>query len=248
MRRMQGNRWQSLPLRGGLLLSVLFGGCHSMRSGNSDLLSKPLSALRSGSERSRFSGLPSERTMCVETARTVARNGHADEAILLFEKAERLSPSQPALDEDLAPLYAVQGKFDLAIERYRRLIEDRPEDPDLRNNLAWTLMEATRYDDALAEAYRGLRLMPDNQRLSSTIAVILYHRGDPAGALQQFREVLDESAAYHNMALLEFEAGNLEAARRHLAHATSLAEPSESTLALASAISAAGDVDQASLR
>ena len=160
--------------------------------------------------------MPSERSLCMETANTVARKGHAVEAIKLYEHAERLDPDAAPLDSKLAPLYAAVGEQDASIERYRRCIKISPNDIELSNNFAWTLMEAQRFDQATAEANRGLQNEPDNARLLSTLAMVHYRQGDQAKALRLFEQAQGSSAAHHNLAILDIDAGKLEAAKKHL--------------------------------
>ena len=62
--------------------------------------------------------MPSDHTLCVETAKTVAAEGHADEAIKLYLRAEKIDPKAASVDAQLAPLYAGVGNYPAAIERY----------------------------------------------------------------------------------------------------------------------------------
>jgi len=204
------------------LVTITTGGCRGLKRPDIPKWIQPLSPPQvSESFRRKPVSLPSERELCIQTARTVAEDGHVREAILLYEKAERISPDEPALDRPLAPLYARAGRTDQAVQRYRNVIRDDGPNAETWNNLAWTLMTAERYPEAVEAAQEGLRIDPDSPRLRSTLAVIHFHNGDSQSAFELFRDVHGESAAHHNLAVLEIERGNADAARHHLAQAVS---------------------------
>ena len=161
--------------------------------------------------------LPSESQMCIETARSVAAAGHAREAMLLFEKAERLS--QKPLHRELAPLYAQLGQTDKAIDRYRQAFAGASDDVELRNNFAWTLLEAGKLQESIDVAQQGLADSPNHPRLMSTLAVAQFKLGNRQAAFELFRSAFGESAAHHNLAMLEIDGGNEGQAKHHLAQA-----------------------------
>lgn len=195
-----------------LSLSV---GCSGLKKNRSGEFVKPL-ASASTDPKVRRQPMPDERTLCTETAKTVAEKGHAEEAIKLYQRAEELGASLAPLDKQLAPLYAQTGDFDSAVKRYKRLVSTSPQDIELCNNFAWTLMEAQQYGEAIAEARRGLALDAGNKRLHTTLAMIHYRQGDRTAALAQFATAHDTTAAHHNLAVLDIDAGNLRSAREHL--------------------------------
>lgn len=232
-----------LPVRISIYLSVMLLpalslsiGCGSIKKNRESDFLKPLASPTASQSKSARGPMPSERSLCIETARTVAGQGHAAEAIQLYERAEHLDRSAPPLDIELAPLYANVGKKDAAIERYQRCVSQSPNDTDLCNNYAWTLMEAGRFDQAIAEANRGLQNAPQHVRLRSTLAMVHYRKGDRASALQHFEQAHGTTAAHHNLAILDIDAGNLDSAKTHLQIAKQSAQPNSKTDLLISAI------------
>lgn len=197
----------------------LCGGCQNLRRG---VELNPGNHLREhidpASKLLDLNDVADERIVCVETARSVAASGHVREAILLYEKAEKLSPREPAFDRELAALYAQAGNYEMAVSRYRKLKLDK-NDVDTINNLAWTLMEAEQYEAALAETKKGLAFDPDHVRLASTQACIHYRLGDRQTAYEIFHKHLGESAAHHNLAILDVDAGNEQSARKQIRQA-----------------------------
>ena len=212
--------WFALTLA--LPTLALLVGCSGLKKNRSDDFVKPLAAA-STETKHRRQPIPDERTLCMETAKTVAEQGHADEAIKLYQRAEEIGSSQGPLDKQLAPLYAQAGDFDAAIERYGRLVSTSPQDTQLCNNFAWTLMEAQEYDEAITQAQRGLALDAGNKRLRATLAMIHYHQGDRTAALAEFAKAQDSTAAHHNLAVLDIDAGNLHSAQEQLRQASKVA-------------------------
>ncbi|QDS89118.1 outer membrane protein PgaA [Rosistilla ulvae] len=219
-------------------LAIGCGSIGKKRDTDSDFL-KPLASATPDVAKTKRQPMPSERSLCMQTAKTVASKGHAVEAVKLYEHVEQLDPAGEPLDAELAPLYADLGNHDAAIQRYKRIVQRSPDDSDLSNNFAWTLMESGRFDQAIAEATRGLQNDAGNRRLQSTLAMIHYRKGDSAAALRHFSEALGESAAHHNLAVLEIDAGNVDSARAHLQQAMQSAPPDAQTETLLAALDTA---------
>jgi tetratricopeptide (TPR) repeat protein len=210
------------PMKSSMLISrlllgcILFSGCQAMGDKDRRDLISPLSS-DTGDQRPQrsLSQRYNERKLCIETAETVAANGHAREAIKLYEKAEGLEPDGEPLDLRLAPLYAQIGNCGPAIERYRRAIKSGKATAEVYNNLAWTLIESGQPNDAIAAVQDGLSAAPENERLRATHAVALYKLGDRAKSLELFRELYGPAAAHHNLAVLDVDSGQLESAAEH---------------------------------
>lgn len=217
-----------------VMLLIITLGCQSMRAKKSSDFIEPL-ASQTISSAAKHKTPESERDLCIQTAKAVAERGHFTEAIALYEQAEKLDRDLPALDRELANLYAQAEQFDLAVNRYRLAIENMPKDADLRNNLAWTLLESNRLDQAIQVIDESLQQFPQNRRLQSTRAIASYHAGDRQGAIQQFTSLYGPSAAHHNVALLDVESGNQQNALTAIERAM-VGAPTTQTIQLASAI------------
>jgi tetratricopeptide (TPR) repeat protein len=80
------------------------------------------------------------------------------------------------------------GNFNAAIEDYRRVVDDRPNDAPVLNNLAYDLAEyANRPDEALGYAQRAKELAPNVPAIDDTIGWVYYRKGLYNSALQYFR-------------------------------------------------------------
>ncbi|MCC9643194.1 tetratricopeptide repeat protein [Rhodopirellula sp. JC740] len=208
-----------------LLVINAFAGCARFKRAEDSSFLKPLGQDKTELNAANRSKPLDERTLCMETAKTVAAKGHANEASKLYLRAESLAPDQPPLDSELAPLLASLGQFEDSIQRYQRLTSSDPGNQDHCNNFAWTLMEARRYEEAIAEAQRGLELEPKQRRLRTTLAMIHYRRGERQLAERHFTEALGAADAFYNLALLDIDDGNLDSARQSLMRANQTPSP-----------------------
>jgi type IV pilus assembly protein PilF len=72
-------------------------------------------------------------------------------ALVEFSEAEKLSPKDPALLNDLGLTYFRKGRYDLAEVKYLRAIELKPDFSEARNNLGVNYLEMKRWDDAISQ-------------------------------------------------------------------------------------------------
>lgn len=88
---------------------------------------------------------------------------------------------------------------------------------------------------SMATIDEALSKFPNNRRLQSTRAVALNHDGDRPAAFAEFDTIYGDSAAHHNIAILDLEAGNEGAAHDAVVQAVA-ANPAAETLQLATAL------------
>ena len=217
-------------------LAAVVIGCQSLKPKPNQNFISPLGSHATDASQPSGDTPKSERELCIRTADTVANSGHVTEAIALYEKADSLGTKGETLHTKLAPLYAQSGQFEKAIARYQTAIGEAPKDPDLVNNYAWTLIEAGRPNEALQLLQSATESFPTHKRLKATQAVAFYHQGDRTAALAHFEKLHGRSAAHHNLAILDIEAGNPQSANAELQRALQQS-PSEETIKLAAAIS-----------
>jgi uncharacterized protein (TIGR03790 family) len=87
------------------------------------------------------------------------RHGDTAAAKQALEEATKLEPRLTSAHRLLAAIYEEQGQPDLAIERYRRVLADAPDDLLSLNNLAYALaVHAKAPQDALAPAQKAYEL------------------------------------------------------------------------------------------
>lgn len=72
-------------------------------------------------------------------------------ALQEFSEAEKLTPKDPTLLNDLGLAYFRKGRYDLAEAKYLKAIKLRPGYSEARNNLGVNYLEMKRWDDAIAQ-------------------------------------------------------------------------------------------------
>jgi uncharacterized protein (TIGR03790 family) len=114
-----------------------------------------------------------------------ARRRRGDEAGAnqLLEQATAADPSLNAAHLILATAYEKAGEYDLAIERYRLVLERTPGDPVAANNLAYALaVYKNAPQDALPIAERAYAAAPKEGRIADTLGWIYYLLGNASEA------------------------------------------------------------------
>lgn len=72
-------------------------------------------------------------------------------ALVEFTEAEKLTPKNPQLLNDLGLTYFRKGHYDLAEKKYLKALDLKPNYSDARNNLGVNYLEMKRWDDAIAQ-------------------------------------------------------------------------------------------------
>jgi type IV pilus assembly protein PilF len=72
-------------------------------------------------------------------------------ALQEFTEAEKLTPRDPALLNDLGLAYFRKGRYDLAEPKYLKAIALKPGYSEARNNLGVNYLEMKRWDDAISQ-------------------------------------------------------------------------------------------------
>jgi hypothetical protein len=128
--------------------------------------------------------LPSYLT--AHRVRVITSAGVRDEAARLALRAERRLAAGDRLDAGyiqaemaLAGLYDAAGEWDLAIARYRRVLDRAPNDAIALNNLAYALAERRGApDEALPLAQRAYDLLKGNPSVADTLGWIQHLLGN----------------------------------------------------------------------
>ncbi|MEM9122633.1 MAG: XrtA/PEP-CTERM system TPR-repeat protein PrsT [Pseudomonadota bacterium] len=133
---------------------------------------------------------PASRNLMLATADTLRGQGAFEEALGLLTQWLETTPD----DQDVALLRfstaLVASRLAEAAKFGEALVAQRPSDPALRNNLAWTYDQLGFEEKALEEARRAYALDPAAPVIADTLGWILYRQGDKAAA----RELLEKAA------------------------------------------------------
>jgi len=200
-----------------LLLGISTLGCHSFQQMNDPLLIEPLGKVDSGSSSSNI------RDLCIETAQSVAAEGHYAEAIKLYERAEQLSENGEAFDLQLANLHAEMGEYENAMERYQSHSFTKEMDASTINDYVWACIGAEQYRRAAEVLEQGRSDFPSDERLKSTSACLAFYAGDEKESLRIFSDLYQVPGAYQNLAVLAIESGDSERAVQYLKRAMNMA-------------------------
>jgi hypothetical protein len=114
------------------------------------------------------------------------RANRVEEARDHLEKAFTLKPANPRGLNLLGLVYFKLGLFDLAIEAYRKLLENHGEDVTLRVNLATVFFKAQRMEGAEQELRQALALDADHQNAHRYLGLVLSRKGRMEEAQEHF--------------------------------------------------------------
>lgn len=115
------------------------------------------------------------------------------------------------------------GRYDAALEAYRRLTEERPTAPAPSRGLVVALTEVGRYDEAVAAAERFRAAAPGSPELEVSLGRVLALTGRRTEAESAFTRAVERGAtdsltARLELAVLRHRRGEVEAARRAFDH------------------------------
>ena len=126
--------------------------------------------------------------------RAQSRGAHRDGngAREAMEKAVAADPTFVAAQMALANIYEADGQWDAAIERYRRVLAEAPNQPIAMNNLAYTLAvhKQGATSEALTLAKRAWAATNGNPVMADTLGWIYHLMGNDASAEPLFESAI----------------------------------------------------------
>jgi protein O-mannosyl-transferase len=115
-------------------------------------------------------------------------DGRLDDARWLLQRSAALT-NDPST---LAVLAAARGNFDEAIALYRRAVEQHPDRPEIRNDLAAALSRSRREAEAIAEYEKALELDPHYYEAQMNLGATLTRLGRNDEAIGLFERAVRE--------------------------------------------------------
>ncbi len=112
-------------------------------------------------------------------------------AIADLERARSLSPKDPQILFDLGLLYRRDGNAKRARELYRQGLAIQPDDAGANQNYALLLMEAGRYNEAMAPLRQLRALQPGNVSVRVSLMECAFKAGLPEAASSELRAFLE---------------------------------------------------------
>ena len=166
-------------------------------------------------------------------AETLAGEGRMDEAIACQSEVTSLRPQDPVAFFRLGLLYREARHTEQAVRALRQASHLSPADRDPREALTETLVEASRYDEAVSEARSLLKVAPRSLFAREVLSVSYLQLGLLDKALQVTSEMvwLDPLNPGHHFrrGLLFQQKGNLKAAVGEYGRALDMAHPESET-------------------
>jgi tetratricopeptide (TPR) repeat protein len=111
------------------------------------------------------------------------QSGDLEGAAALYVQILREVPDAVRVRSNLGATYAGLGRFDEAIEEYRKALE-REDEPSVRQNLALAYQKTGRIQEAAEEARRVLAAQPDSRDALLLLTDSYIHLGDDERAVQ----------------------------------------------------------------
>lgn len=120
-------------------------------------------------------------------------NDQTDKGISLLETATGEYPNDEGLSSLLLNAYNQSGKTEQAMKRYRREIEENPNNSTYRYNYGSLLLNADRYDEAIEQLKRASELDPDNVKVQYNLGAAYVNKGVAVNdSIRAFQERLDD--------------------------------------------------------
>jgi Tfp pilus assembly protein PilF len=204
------------------MFATAFSGCSiagRLTPGGPDSTANAGAAMASASDE-----LPAEQSVqvCIATAERLAGEGHAREAILLYEKARRLDPQAANISRRLAGLYDLSGDAAHANIEFQAAVAAAPGDADLLNDAGCFYDRLGDFVQAERLLRQALAASPQHARAQTNLGITLAHQGRFQEAFDAFAAVVGPAAAHSNVGTLLARQGRDEEARHAFAQALAL--------------------------
>ncbi|MCL5884255.1 MAG: tetratricopeptide repeat protein [Deltaproteobacteria bacterium] len=120
-----------------------------------------------------------------------SRKGREEEALRLYDEAERLYPGLPDVHYNAGVSLQKLGRLDEAAGKYRRALALDPEMAAARDNLSILLAGMGRYDEAIAQARRAVELEPWNAATRGNLAAAYCGCGRLDEGIREYRAAVE---------------------------------------------------------
>ncbi len=133
-------------------------------------------------------------TIYVRMAKIYGRHGKVDAAILAFEKAVEMNPSDLETQNKLAMAYLMRGQIGPAERTLKAILALNEADAQAHNSLGWIALRKQDTGTALKEFDRALRLNPKLMEAYINLGMLYKERGDYAQARTCFESFLAKAS------------------------------------------------------
>ncbi|MDB4637804.1 MAG: tetratricopeptide repeat protein [Planctomycetaceae bacterium] len=164
------------------------------------------------SESKQFGKLNNPEKFALSYARWQERQGQLDEAADSYNLALSENPNNKQAQLGLARVNMHQGNLKAAETSFKELLRTSPNDPEVLDSVAQLYAEKNEWARALALLDQAVTLKPQNDMYRYHRAVALAEFGKVPEALNDFRQVLGDSEACYNLAVVLKRKGDLQTA------------------------------------
>jgi Tfp pilus assembly protein PilF len=164
---------------------------------------------------------------CLAAAEELQNSGHADQAIVLYEKARKNDPSLKFVSHHLAVLYDAQGDSAHSLAEYNKALESDPKSPGLLSDFGYYYFERGNLPEAERSLRKALAIDPNHQKALCNLGLVLAGQGRFDESFEVFSKVVGPAAAHSNVGVLMAKQGRYDQARQafHQALATDATLP-----------------------
>jgi tetratricopeptide (TPR) repeat protein len=146
----------------------------------------------------------------VMLAALLAEKGRAEEAIGIYRKVLERNPNDPVVLNNLALLLA-DSDPEKALEYAQRALQQRQEDPSIRDTVGWIYAKTSRLDAAIQILDNLVREHPSNPTYRYHFGYALLRKGDRGQAKTQLEQALANSPSKQQEAEIRKLLGTLGA-------------------------------------
>jgi tetratricopeptide (TPR) repeat protein len=159
-------------------------------------------------------------------AREAADRSRRSEAIQIYRQLLTIEPGNLPGRNNLALLFEASGEPEMAIDELNAALRHHPDQIDLLVNRGAILGTLKRYPEAEADLRRALRLAPGHAGAHYNLGLVLWKKGLPEDASDEFRKAVDADrenpAAWFYLGDSRNQTGDLAGAQQALEEAVRL--------------------------
>lgn len=121
-------------------------------------------------------------------AKALKANQQGAQAIRFLQQHPDPQGSTVLASLQIAELAITENNYPLAMDEYKKILIQEPNNPRALNNLAYLLIEQKKYDEALIYAKKAVDLAPGNPSLLDTYGMALFRVNKLSEAVKYFKK------------------------------------------------------------
>ena len=159
---------------------------------------------------------------CMAAAEELQNGGHAEQAIMLYEKARKYDPSLTTISHHLGVLYDMQGDSTRSLSEYKLAAEAEPKNPDVFSDLGYYYLKRGNASAAEQSLRTALAIDPKHPKALANLGMVLAAEQRFDESFEVFSKVVGPAAAHSNVGVLMAKQGRNDDARKQFHEALAL--------------------------